>query len=85
MYAILKSAEFYNGKTEQYPMVDNRDRVAVYATRADAQDAADAADAGDCEAYGCPMLEHGQASSWQYSVRRVRSLGDTWHGVRLPD
>lgn len=82
-YAIVQVAEFYGPKTVSAPLVDERNKVLQFATRAEAEAYAAKCRAADYAAYGCPELEHGQASAWAYLVRRVRSRAKTWRGAWL--
>lgn len=85
MYAILKSAEFYGPETVVAPVTDDRNRVITHKTRKAAQEYVDGMQVADRAEYGCPILEHNQASAWAYIVRRLPSGRAMWRGAYLPD
>ena len=79
MYAIIRSAEFYN---------QPRDIVRVdgfAATKAEAESWAARAEASSRKGYGCQVLGHNQASGWSWKVRRVNTARHTYRGEQIPN
>jgi hypothetical protein len=77
MYAIIATAEFFGPRTETRVLGFARD---IRTARAKVEDMAADATRG----YGCQMLEHNQASGWDFAPRRVKPRAHYYRGVFVP-